>query len=185
MSVKQLFVSSIWRLYKKSIKINQSNEDDTVIYACLHQDMIAALLHVVNRKPALLISKSRDGDLLQSALGSDGFQFVRGSSGKSGSIAVRKLVDLLRGGTSIGIAVDGPKGPFGNIQEGVFSVSKIAGIKIVPLTVDYDKKISLSNWDKTAIPLPLSSIKVIAGQPICGSDSIIAERLLTSALLGQ
>ncbi|MCP4145780.1 MAG: DUF374 domain-containing protein [bacterium] len=171
---------------KRSCRINKSVEASPVIYASLHQDMIAALMHVSSTGATLLVSNSKDGDLLESILSGEGLKFIRGSTGQSGSLAVKRLVAELRSGNSIGLAVDGPKGPHGAIQEGVIAISRLSGCPIVPLTMVYSRKINLKNWDKTAVPIPFSKTVVTAGEKInCEHESATVEVLADALLKGQ
>ena len=81
-----------WKIMKYSCCINKSTEQTPVIYASLHQDMIAAMMYVSTSGATLLVSNSKDGDLLESVLSGKGLDFIRGSTGQSGSLAVKKLV---------------------------------------------------------------------------------------------
>lgn len=175
-----------WKIMKHSCRINKSTESSPVIYASLHQDMIAALMYVSSSGATLLVSNSKDGDLLESVLSEEGLEFIRGSTGQSGSIAVKKLVAELRSGKSIGLAVDGPKGPHGVIQEGVIAISRLSGCPIVPLTLDYSMNVNLNNWDKTAVPVPFSKTTVTAHDKIyCDAESSTVEILADVLLKGQ
>lgn len=175
-----------WNIMKRSCRINKSVESSPVIYASLHQDMIAALMYVSTSGATLLVSNSKDGNLLESVLSGDKLKFIRGSTGQSGSLAVKRLVTELRAGNSIGLAVDGPKGPHGAIQEGVIAISRLSGCPIVPLTMDYSRKINLKNWDRTAVPIPFSKTTVTAGEKLyCEHESATVEILADALLKGQ
>jgi hypothetical protein len=175
-----------WNIMKHSCRINKSVESSPVIYASLHQDMFAALMYVSASGTTLLVSNSKDGNLLESVLSGEGLKFIRGSTGQSGSLAVKRLVSELRSGQSIGLAVDGPKGPHGAIQEGVIAISRLSGCPIVPLTMNYSRKINLNNWDKTALPIPFSKTIVTAGEKIhCEHESSTVEILADALLKGQ
>ncbi len=134
-----------------------------VIFACLHRDMIPAILHVAPARPTLLVSRSPDGDILIRSLARHGYGFVRGSTGKSGREAFRGLLAALRAGRSVGIAVDGPKGPFGTVHDGVIRLSRLSGAPIVPLHVSVDRAVTLGTWDRTILPLPFARIEVTEG----------------------
>jgi len=131
-----------------------------VIFACLHRDMIAAIMYVKPVCPALLISRSPDGDILISTLQRHGYSFVRGSTGKKGGGAFRGLLAALQAGQSIGITVDGPRGPFGTVHNGVVQLSRLTGAPIVPLEISVSRQYTLSTWDRTVLPLPFARIKV-------------------------
>lgn len=136
------------------------------IFACLHRDMLLAIPFVAPARPALLVSRSDDGEILLRTLARDGFAFVRGSTGKEGGPAFRGLLDALAAGTSVGIAVDGPRGPFGRVHEGVVRLAVRSGAPIVPLTARPGRHLRLKTWDRTVVPLPFSSVAMEVGRPL-------------------
>jgi len=140
--------------------------DRPVIYACLHRDIIPALLYVRSARPSLMVSESADGDILIRTLRREGFTFVRGSTGETGGRAFLRQLALLKRGINAGIAVDGPRGPFGNVHEGVIQMSKRSGAPIVPLRFRTGPKASLATWDRTIVPLPLTRTLVEEGEPL-------------------
>jgi lysophospholipid acyltransferase (LPLAT)-like uncharacterized protein len=183
MSIKIVGGKLSWKILKHSCMINSNIESGPVIFASLHRDMIASLMYLSGSDTSLLISNSNDGDILESVLSVENFNFIRGSSGNDGSVAYKRLVTELANGKSVGLAVDGPQGPHGHIQEGVIAISILTGCPIVPLTIDYSLKLSLNNWDETAVPVPFSRIKVTAHDKIyCVEKSSDYEKL--SILLG-
>jgi len=160
-----------------------------VIFACLHRDMIPAIFHVRGAHPTLLVSRSPDGDILIRTLERDGYGFVRGSTGKQGGRAFRDLLLALEGGASLGLAVDGPRGPFGVVRDGVLQLSRRTGTPIVPLAVRCGRHLSLRNWDRTVLPLPFTCLDVVERDPVVvppdASDAEVADiaRRLAATLL--
>jgi len=158
-----------YRMLAPTIRIEPpgvSLPPEPVIYACLHRDLIPALLHVRPARPSVMVSNSPDGDILIRILERDGFTFVRGSTGDGGGRAFLRQLELLRGGVSAGIAVDGPRGPFGTVHEGVIQLSRRSGAPIIPLRFEPGPNIELRTWDRTMLPAPLRRIKASAGEPL-------------------
>ena len=156
-----------WRLLFGGVRVRRlapapDPSRPPVIYACLHRDLIPAILHVRPARPTLLVSRSPDGDILVRILAPHGFGFSRGSTGKDGGRAFVHLLRALRAGRSVGVAVDGPRGPFGEVQEGVVQLSRRSGCPIVPLRVRPGRHWKLRNWDRTVVPCPLSTVAVSA-----------------------
>ncbi len=118
------------------------------------------------RDPALLVSKSEDGQLLSESLAGDGFRFVRGSTGHDGREGYVGLLRALRDGRHVGVAVDGPRGPFGHVHPGALQLARRAGVAIVPLTVSGRGCLRLRNWDRTVVPLPWARLHVSAGPEV-------------------
>jgi lysophospholipid acyltransferase (LPLAT)-like uncharacterized protein len=137
-----------------------------IIFACLHRDLIPATLHVMPARATLLVSRSRDGDVLIRTLGPDGFDFVRGSTGKDGADALRSLLEVLRRGGAVGLAVDGPRGPFGTVHEGALLLARLSGAPVVPLRTGPGRHLSLRTWDRTIVPLPWDRVTIQEGADV-------------------
>ncbi len=160
-----------WRLCFGSVRVRADGlrgepSPSPCIYACLHRDLIPAILHVQRQRPVLLVSRSPDGDILVRILSRYGFGFSRGSTGKDGGQAFVRLLTALRSGRSVGVAVDGPRGPFGAVREGVIQLSRRSGHPIVPLLVRPGRHWRLHNWDRTVIPCPFSRVAVREGEAL-------------------
>ena len=130
-----------------------------LIFSCLHRDILPAIMYVKPARPALLVSHSPDGEILIRCLGHTHYRFVRGATGEGGGRAFMDLVRCMEEGVSVGVAVDGPKGPFGAIQEGVLQLARLTGAPILPLLAKPDRSAVLSTWDRTVVPYPFSRVR--------------------------
>lgn len=137
-----------------------------VIFACLHRDILPAIRFVAPLQPVLLISTSDDGEILIRALGGSGFGFARGQTGPEGARALVELRRLLAEGRSVGVAVDGPEGPYGRIHPGAVQLARLTGAPIVPLRAEAVRALHLATWDRTLVPLPWSRVRMVAGDPL-------------------
>lgn len=133
-----------------------------VIFACLHRDILPAMLYCRAARPYLLISKSPDGEILVRTLARCGFGFVRGSTGHAGHEGFVGLLRELRAGHHVGVAVDGPRGPSGRVHDGVLQLARRAQVPIVPLVARCRRPLTLSTWDRTVVPLPFTAFTVVA-----------------------
>ena len=140
--------------------------DGPVIFACLHRDILPAILHVRERKPILLVSTSPDGEILLRTLGEKDYGFVRGQTGREGARALVELRRRLQEGRSIGLAVDGPKGPYGSIRLGVLQLARLAGVPILPLRAEAASAWVLDTWDRTVVPRPFSRVQMVCAPPV-------------------
>ncbi len=133
------------------------------IFACLHRDILPAIIYVKPAAPALMVSDSADGDILVKTLGRRNYRYVRGATGSGGSRALVGLRRELEEGHSVGLAVDGPDGPYGRIQDGVFHLARATGAVILPLVARLDRPLVLKTWDRTVIPVPFRSAAIEVG----------------------
>jgi len=183
----------LWRWLSGSWRVNGTGRlpDDPqgpVIFACLHRDVLPAIVHCAPARPALLVSKSSDGEILRRSLAAAGFRFVRGSTGHDGREAYVGLLRELRLGHHVGLAVDGPRGPFGHVHPGAVQLARRAGVPIVPLTVRGRFCVQLRTWDRTVVPLPGAAVTVTPHEPVLvpedsDADSVAAHAGRLAALL--
>lgn len=174
-SVKLRAAPALWRLLGSTVKLEPSGAKPTeatgpVIYACLHRDILPCLLFVRPARPHLLVSGSEDGAILVRALAGAGFGFVRGATGEGGGRALVELRRVLAAGGAVGIAVDGPKGPFGEIRDGVAQLARLTGFPVVPLRAEPSRALRLRTWDRTVVPLPGTRVAMRAGPPLFAGE---------------
>ncbi len=167
--LKLILARPAWRLLTATVRRDPAAgtaRRGAVIFACLHRDLIPATLHVLPTRATLLVSRSRDGDVLSRTLGPDGFGFVRGSTGKDGADALRSLLEVLRRGGAVGLAVDGPRGPYGTVHEGAVLLARLSGAPVVPLRTKPGRHLSLRTWDRTIVPLPWDRVAIEEGEDV-------------------
>lgn len=116
----------------------------------------------------ILISASKDGEMIAKAIECLGLMSVRGSSKRHGTKAALELIDKLKEGNSAAIMVDGPKGPRGKVKEGIVNISKLSGIPIVPVIWGSKDKtfIKINTWDMFVLPFGLCRTIALYGDPI-------------------
>ncbi len=114
----------------------------------------------------ILVSRSRDGEIGTRIAHRLGLRTVRGSSSRGGEEALGEIVELARGGASVGFIADGPRGPRREMKLGAVIAAKLSGRPIVPITCAMRRAIRLNSWDRMQIPLPFTRIVANAGDPI-------------------
>jgi lysophospholipid acyltransferase (LPLAT)-like uncharacterized protein len=137
--------------------------DEPLILCCLHRDILPVIMHVRPVRPVLLVSNSPDGDILIRTLGRRNYSFVRGATGEGGVRAFQDLVRQVESGRSVGLAVDGPKGPYGQVHDGVLQLARLTGRPILPIVARPGRHRVLGTWDRTVVPWPFSGIDFAYG----------------------
>ncbi|RJP72437.1 MAG: DUF374 domain-containing protein [Ignavibacteriales bacterium] len=159
----------------RSLKINIKNgkaveqffeEKKRIVLAFWHGTMLIPWFVHRDKNFAALVSKSKDGGLLERVLKPLNYKVVRGSSHTGGSVALGVLVDLARHERSVAITPDGPRGPVHKLKAGAVVAAKRANVPLVLLGVGYQKKRELSSWDKFQVPKFFSRINLIYSDPI-------------------
>ncbi len=158
-----------WRIdaeqKRKVIQAIESESPLPIVFWHTHLILVIGIMYRFQKKfkcgLSVLLSPSKDGDLVAGILRSCGHTVIRGSSSKS---AVKSLVALrkeLQRGQSLCIPVDGPKGPRGVPKEGVVLLTKAQKNTTALVLFFHAKNCKfLGSWDKTMIPPPFAKVTV-------------------------
>ena len=156
------------------------------IYAFWHQRQVFFTWSHRDAEAAVLVSKSKDGEMIADTMRLSRIDAVRGSSSRGGAAAAREMVEILRSGRDVGITPDGPKGPARKVKEGAVRVAQLSGMPIVPIANALSNKLEFAKaWDRFQVPLPFGRSVVTYGEPVrVGPDDDLAAKAeeLTSAL---
>lgn len=119
-----------------------------------------------NSKIAIIISRSRDGDIATAVIKRYGFAVIRGSSTRGAESAARETVEYIQNHYTIGLTGDGPKGPYHELKPGPVWFAQKMGVPVVPVTVRFRHCIRIKSWDRFFIPLPFTRGVFIYGDPV-------------------
>lgn len=156
-----------WKVDDPEGLLGEARAGRPLIFACRHGQLWPLLWAVRDCAVTVLASRSGDGELLARVLRRRGFGLVRGSSSRDGTPAAREALRVLREGGRLGLAVDGPRGPRGVVQDGVLRLARSSGIAIVPLRVDGDRAwVARGSWDAFEVPRPGSRLRVSVGSAL-------------------
>ena len=171
-------IVSLWsrtvriRFVNKAVPDRLTSEGKNIIFAFWHGRQF--LLFHSHRNTGVVInaSESRDGEIQAGILKRFGFAVVRGSSKRKGERALLGLIDGLRKGKNIAVAVDGPRGPLHEAKQGVLYVAGKLDKPIVPVITSAKRYWILDKiWDKYLLPVPFTSGVVLYGEPITVSGT--------------
>lgn len=166
------------RLYFTTIRVESINEDavrqylkegNKLIAALWHQRIISAIGYAKGfgmYRPSVMISASRDGDLIASIFSRMNFRPVRGSSSRDGKKALHAMLEDLKLHPFAVHVLDGPKGPKGVIKPGLITMAEQSGVPIVPVYISVSGAWILKSWDHCLIPKPFSKIVIRWDEPI-------------------
>lgn len=152
------------KLFFADLESTEPHEKN-LIYACFHQDDLSCLPYFSNKKICVLISQSKDGEILASAVEYLGYQTVRGSSHRGAVAGMLAGMRKLQAGHKMTIAVDGPRGPIYKVKEGITAMSDKAKRPIVPVRgFPRSKHVFKGSWNKATLPLPFTCIDLYLGK---------------------
>jgi lysophospholipid acyltransferase (LPLAT)-like uncharacterized protein len=118
------------------------------------------------KRHVALVSQSKDGELLAKLLENWGYEVVRGSSSKGGSVVLRMMIDYANNGRTIALTPDGPRGPIYKMKAGAVITAQRSKVPVVLVGIGIKRKKILKSWDKFEIPAFFSKTKVVYSNPI-------------------
>lgn len=142
---------------------------EKVILALWHQRILAIMPHAIRYgryAPAVMISRSRDGEMIADFYHRLGFSPVRGSSSRGGKEGLRAMIEYLNNHLLAVHIVDGPQGPAGVIKEGLISLAENTGASIMPIYVSVSRLWQLNSWDRFIVPKPFSKVIARLDEPV-------------------
>ncbi|MCR9204287.1 MAG: DUF374 domain-containing protein [Halobacteriovoraceae bacterium] len=178
MSIKPFLAFLFLRLLSFTYRFKYLNSDvldevkknspyQNYLFSLWHQNLIGAILSEMGNKHAVIVSPSKDGELVAKTCEWLGHETARGSSSRGGGSALKKMIKLLRKGIPGAITVDGPRGPAKEPKPGIFELAYLSKTPIVPLTVIPSSYWSFEkSWDKFRVPRPFATFYVHYGKPI-------------------
>ncbi len=137
--------------------------DKPFIYAFWHRyQLLNAYVH--RGEPVyVLVSQSKDGELIARALNRFGMNTVRGSSSRRAAGALLELIRRGKEGKRIVFTPDGPRGPLGSVHQGVIAAARETGHPVLTLAWAGTRVKELSSWDRFLVPLPFARYHVAYG----------------------
>lgn len=162
-----------------------------ILYAFWHGRQLALFKANPEARLTVMTSLSRDGEMQTSICRRFGLKVVRGSSSRRGLAGLMELGRCLKQGFSVGMAVDGPRGPAYEAKSGIVVLARRSGSPIVPITAGFRRALKLKKaWDRFLIPLPFARATVAYGEPILVSKRATSQQMreatarLTESLRG-
>jgi len=172
------FAHYLIRAYLSLIRIRVCNEDmalkhlesgGKMIVALWHQRILAVMGYARRfgiYEPSVMISQSRDGEMIADVYRRFNFRPVRGSNSRGGKQALAEMVASLADRQIAVHVLDGPRGPKGVVKPGLIVMAQLSGIPIVPIYITSNRAWVLNSWDRTMIPKPFSTIMFRWGDPV-------------------
>ena len=114
-----------------------------------------------------LISPSVDGELPAMIVRRAGGHVIRGSSNLTGARALRDYYEAVaKGRVSPAVTPDGPSGPRRQFKPGAILLSQLTGKPMLPMAYAARWAWRFPTWDRFVLPLPLSRVALVIGEPV-------------------
>lgn len=152
---------------------------ENYLLAFFHQDELCLLHHWRNRNMGVLVSISKDGEIINNVAKILGYKSVRGSSSRRAVSGLIAAIKRVRAGQSMAFAVDGPRGPIYKVKDGICAVSNKTNTPIIPVRARASRrKIFEKSWNKAKFPYPFSRIDLYFGEMKTYEKPELESRLL-------
>ncbi len=152
-----------------------------IILAFWHGRLLMMPYSYPGRGITILVSQSKDGELVSRTVKGFGIDSVRGSSSKGWFAGVKGLLKSVQAGRDVAITPDGPRGPGSKAQMGAVQIARATGLPIFPMTFGASRVKQFRSWDSFVLPYPFTRGVFICGEPIsvakdAGADDMEAAR---------
>jgi lysophospholipid acyltransferase (LPLAT)-like uncharacterized protein len=176
--IAPLLISSIIRFISLTLRITEHDPENvrqlwekgrSVIVVFWHGRLLMVPMlfkRYKERKVYGLTSHHNDGEIIARSGQLLGYEAIRGSTGKGGLSALRKMIRVLKSGSDLTLAPDGPNGPRYKVQRGVIDLARLSGAPILPMAFSSSKKKIFNTWDAFLLPFPFSKGVFVWGEPV-------------------
>lgn len=136
------------------------------ILAFWHRHLLLMPYAYRGERISVLVSQSRDGELIARTVAWLGIDSSRGSSSRGGAAGMRSILRKAAEGWDIAFTPDGPRGPLREVQPGVILAAAATGLPIQPVALAATRKKELRSWDRFVVPRPFSTVHFVYGEPL-------------------
>ena len=159
------------RLFSKLVRTQAVGLEQTTRGPCgiahWHGDELALIPRFGHMGPTILVSHSKDGEIMAKGTTTLGYRVTRGSSTRGAVGGLLALIKAVKEGQMVVLAVDGPQGPRGVCKPGIIRVVQKSGVPLFPVGVAGSGRfVFKKSWNQTYLPLPFSRQVVFVDKPL-------------------
>ena len=161
------------KIFYKCKSINYPKKQ--CIFALWHAHQCGIFTCSQKDKTVIMVSSSRDGEIISRAANGVGVETVRGSKTRGGAKASLEMIKKMKEeGYNGALTIDGPKGPKKIVKKGIIEIARMAGVPIVPAVYWSPQKLFLkfNSWDEFRFPLVGTNLVMVFGEPIEVGESM-------------
>ena len=148
-------------------KVKHLIDSREAIFAFWHSRILLISYIYKGYNGAIMVSPSRDGEIIARIVQRQGHTTIRGSSFKTPRKALLRLIKTMKDEKKPGVVIpDGPRGPRYKAQPGIVKLAKMTGYPIIPASYTAKKMAVFSSWDRFILPYPFTTCKVVYGDPV-------------------
>ena len=118
----------------------------------------------------ILISASKDGELITRVMRCFGHDAVRGSSSRGGRAAIRQMLQAAQQPYDYAFTPDGPRGPRHEMKPGVAQIAVAMRRSVVPVSFVCSRGHRFRSWDRFLLPYPFCRVVYQFGAPLTAEE---------------
>ncbi|MBW1784393.1 MAG: lysophospholipid acyltransferase family protein [Deltaproteobacteria bacterium] len=143
-----------------------------------HGDELALMPCFGHLALTILVSHSKDGEIMAKATRAMGYRVTRGSSTRGAVGGLIALIRAVKEGHTVVLAVDGPQGPRGVCKPGIIRIVQKTGAPLFPVGVAVSHRfVFKKTWNQVYLPLPFSRRVIFVDNPISFSKTYATEEM--------
>jgi len=131
-----------------------------------HDQLFLMVFGYPGKHAKLLISASKDGELLTRTMKYFEHETVRGSSSRGGRAAFKAMLALCKEPVDIVLTPDGPRGPRHVLKDGIVQLARMSGRPVIPMAFACSRGHRFQSWDRFLLPYPFCRGVYSFGEPI-------------------
>ena len=167
------------KIFYRSKCINFPKEK--CVFAFWHAHQCATFSCSQIRPTCVMVSDSKDGEIVARAAQGVGLITARGSASRGGAKASLEMIKKINEEGACGaLMVDGPRGPNRVVKKGIIEIARITQVPIVPVVAWSPQKRYLKfekSWDKFRFPLFGTMLVVLFDEPIYVPEDATSEQI--------
>ncbi len=137
-----------------------------IVYVLWHGRLLPLAHYHRGEGMGTLISRSGDGEYIARVVRRWGYVPVRGSSSKGARESLLALLAQVKGGRSVAITPDGPRGPKQKLKTGSLVIAQRTGAPVIPVAAAADRAWWFESWDRFLVPKPFARVDIRYGEPL-------------------
>ena len=175
------FVNALFRLEKIFYNCKCINyPKEKCVFALWHAHQCGVFSCNMYKKTCIMVSNSKDGEIISRAANAVGVETVRGSQNRGGTKASLQLIKRIKEEDINGaLTIDGPRGPKRVVKKGIIEIARMTQTPIVPAVYWSPQKLFLKfkSWDEFRFPLIGTKLVMVFADPIKVPDEPSEEEI--------
>ena len=139
---------------------------EQIILSFWHDQLFLIVFGYPGKHAKILISPSKDGELIARVMKYFGHDAVRGSSSRGGRAAFKAMLALGKEPVDIVFTPDGPRGPRHDLKDGIIQLARMSGRPVVPMAFVCSRGHRFQSWDRFLLPYPFGRAIYSFGEPV-------------------